>query len=109
MIEALKKWGENEASPSGEVAVRHVPTGFLMIRREALEQLIPHVEAYESFNGRTGKVEHYYNFFPIRVQGSVLESEDWAFCSICREHQIPVMMNYKVRLSHQGSYTFKAE
>ena len=104
-IEAFRKYREICANKNGEVQVMHVPTGFLQINVKVLEKLSKVVETYIS--GRDQKMR--YDFFPCRVRNGVLESEDWGFCSLCRDNGIPVYLQTKIILSHTGTYEFKAE
>jgi len=104
-FETFKKYRENCADENGEVKVMHVPTGFLQINVKVLEKLSTLVETYR--NGRDGEMR--YDFFPCRVRNGVLESEDWGFCSLCRDNGIPVYLQTKIILSHTGTYEFKAE
>lgn len=102
-VKGFRKFKESCADENGEVEVLHVPTGFLQIRIEVLQKLAESVPQYMS----AGNLQ--YNFFPVRVTPEgVLESEDWGFCSLCREHGIPVYMQTKSVLAHTGSYEFKA-
>ena len=105
---SLERWGMTHANTRGEAAVQHVPTGFLMIRRTVFERLTSIAEPYQSLDPNTGKTMDYHNFFPVRVREGVLQSEDWGFCDLCREAGIPVMLNYKVRLPHIGTFTYSA-
>jgi hypothetical protein len=92
---------------SGEVEVLHVPTGFMAINvKQVFGALKDKVATYDSHDFRTGKLQVMHDFFPVRVKDRVLESEDWAFCSIAREAGIPVFLQTKVVLSHVGNYTF---
>jgi hypothetical protein len=65
------------------------------------------VATYEERDFYTGKIETFYEFFPVRIKNRILESEDWAFCSIAREYGVPVYLNTNVVLTHAGTYTFR--
>lgn len=82
------------------VEMMHVPTGFMLIDIEKVLVNGIKVDSYSSM----GKPLH--AFFPVRVKNGVLESEDWGFCSICREQGIPVYLHTGIVLPHQGSMAF---
>jgi len=104
-MESFKKYREVCADANGEVEVMHVPTGFLQINVFVLEKLSKVVEQYRS--GLSNETR--YDFFPVRVKNGILESEDWGFCSLCREHGIPVYLQTKIVLAHTGTYEFRAK
>jgi hypothetical protein len=95
---------------TGEVSVRHIPTGFMMIDCsvfKALQAFVPH---YLQENSGTGEFEKHHDYFPVRLSGEMYESEDWAFCSLVREHlDCGIWLNTHVVLSHTGVHTFTAE
>ncbi len=90
---------------TGEIEVLHLPTGFLMIDVRVLHALKSKAETYRHLELGTigGEV---WDFFPVRVRDKILESEDWAFCTMCRDSGIPVYLNTNVIVNHTGSYTF---
>lgn len=95
---------------SGELRVRHVPTGFLMIQCSVLERLQQFVPDYLHDDSGDGSLEKQYDYFPVRLRGKTYESEDWAFCSLVREHlDCGVWLNTRVVLTHTGTYTYTAD
>lgn len=95
---------------TGEVCVRHVPTGFMMIHCSVLTRLQDFVPDYLHEDSGDGALEQQYDYFPVRLRGKTYESEDWAFCSLVREHlDCGVWLNTRVVLSHTGIYTYTAE
>lgn len=98
---------EHHADPaSGELQVKHVPTGFLKIGRKVLKKLRDVVPAYQQ-EALEGGWETHHDFFPVRPNDGIYESEDWAFCSLVRQHlDCGVWLNTRVVLSHTGSYTW---
>lgn len=109
-VEELAFLRQRQADPvSGEVEVRHVPTGFMMIHHSVLKRLQEHVPSYLQENTGDGSLERHYDYFPVRLVGEMYESEDWAFCSLVREHlDCGVWLNTGVVLTHTGTYTFTA-
>ncbi len=106
-VEAFDAWVAAKADAKGLIQVLHVPTGFLLIDRQAFERLAPHVAEYDSLELSTGEHETIKEYFPVRVKDRLLESEDWAFCSIAREHGIPIYLQSQIICSHMGTYEFK--
>ena len=99
---------EKHADASGLVEVRHVPTGFLMIDCHVLNELAKHrlVEQYSSFDTISRTVKDFFSFFPVRVKDLILESEDWAFCSIARDAGFKVWLDTQCVTDHTGSHTY---
>lgn len=95
------------ADENGEVEVRHIPTGFMLIDRSVLEKLQDRVPCYTLLHAATKKREFNYDFFPVRVVNGEYESEDWAFCSLAREAGFKVMFNTKVLTRHIGIHTYR--
>ena len=110
-LEELQYLKRHHADPaSGEVAVRHVPTGFMMIHCSVLRRLQEYVPDYLHEDSGDGSLEKQYDYFPVRLRGKTYESEDWAFCSLVREHlDCGVWLNTNVVLSHTGTFTYTAE
>jgi hypothetical protein len=91
---------------TGEVAIRHLPTGFMMIDIKVFYLLNDKVAAYRRL-GRNKAPKQFRNYFPIRVHDGLLESEDWGFCTTCREHGIEIYLNTNVIVTHRGSHLFE--
>lgn len=109
-LEQLQELGTKYGNSRGEVEVRHVPTGFLMIDRSVFEKLKPHVRTYHSHALGTKEEVEMWDFFPSGAQPSgEYESEDWAFCRLVREHlDCRVWLSTRTVLSHTGTHTFRA-
>ncbi len=69
-------------SKGGMVVLDGAPTGFLRIRREALEKMIAaHPEwEVESYDARTEKTKTYYHLFRCEQEGKQWWGEDYNFC-----------------------------
>lgn len=88
--------------------VLEAATGFMMIKREVLEALKPHVPTYTKGNaGRIQGVEHTYAFFETGIDddGTYL-SEDFMFCKLWRQIGGKVHIAPWVTLGHSGTFTF---
>ena len=100
---ALKQFAD---PATGELEVAHIPTGFMQIDIAVFKFLKNKVAAYTSRDGHGDMPKEISDYFPVRVLNGYMESEDWAFCSICRENGIPVYLNLNVVVDHTGTYTF---
>jgi len=95
------------ADKNGEVQVIHVPTGFMSIKVAVFRHLQDKVATYQNVDLNTGAQSTIHEFFPVRIKNNALESEDWAFCSIAREHGIAVHLNTKIVTKHVGTHIFQ--
>jgi hypothetical protein len=92
------------------VEVRHVGTGFLLVKRHVIERLqAAHPELkYKDNVGYGAQHEpHMYALFDTSVDasGNYL-SEDWTFCERWRALGGRVFARTDVRLDHHGTYCF---
>ena len=89
----------------GLLSLRHIGTGFLLIKREVFEKMI------EEFGDQIGYLEDetdrpLWDFFDMpRVDGRKI-SEDWHFCNKARELGFKVWGDTKVLLMHIGTAVF---
>lgn len=99
---------KKHAAPNGEVEVKHLPTGFMLIDTKVLVDLAQSgkVERYETFQPDTQETNVFYDFFPVRVKNGRYESEDWAFCSIAKEAGYPIYLQTKVVCGHYGNHLY---
>ena len=100
-------WVRKYADEKGEAEVLHVPTGFLLVDTKVFAALTYKVPWYTNFNPDTRTHTQYYEFFPTGVIDNQLESEDWGFCRIAREHGYPVFLQTKIVCGHIGSWQFR--
>ena len=95
------------ANDRGELEVRHIPTGFMIIDTRVFKSLQPHVPSFKMRDTENFQEKTYYDYFPVRVRDGVYESEDWAFCSLVREHlDCGVWLNTNVVTTHTGVITY---
>jgi hypothetical protein len=90
---------------TGELSVAHLPTGFMMIDMRVFEKLKGVVSSYVEYEPHKAPTRQ-YDFFPVRVHDGTLESEDWSFCTICRDNGIPVYLNVNIICTHMGTSIF---
>lgn len=106
-IDKYKNFQEKCGDINGEVEVMHVPTGFMSINIKVFKALKDKVATYQQRDFHTGKISTMYEFFPIRIKNNVLESEDWAFCSLARDAGFKVFLSTNIVTNHSGTYTFR--
>lgn len=96
-------------SKTGELSVQHIPTGFMLIDCSILKRLQEYLPSYQQEDTGKRTFERHFDYFPVRVVGDYYESEDWAFCSLVREHlDCGVWLNTNIVLRHTGKHTFTA-
>ncbi len=103
-VERFHAWQDARADERGLIEVLHAPTGFMLIERSVFEKLQRWAAPYYYPDG---SVE--YDYFPVEVEEGQLLSEDWGFCNLCQEEQIPIYLDTDVVTAHQGIHTFRAE
>lgn len=92
---------------SGLVEVRHLPTGFMCIKRDVFAKLSHTVEVYGEFDSSSGQRGAYYHFYPSQVKDGSLLSEDWYFCELARDAGFKVYLDTRVILGHIGSHVYR--
>lgn len=106
-VEGLREFGSKYGNNARETEVLHLPTGFMCINRAALEYLSQFRPSYLQKDGHgANTMTEMVDFFPIRIKDNLLESEDWAFCSIAKEHGIKVYLNTDIMTTHSGNHVF---
>jgi len=106
-MDAYRKYVEAFAAPNGEVEVRHLPTGFMMIDRSVIETLCRTESIYVTPKG--AELSEAVDLFPAGVVGSRYESEDWGFCRIAREMNFPAFLQSRIICSHMGNMIYKED
>lgn len=102
---------ENE---KGLVEVRRCGRGFMLVQRELLEMLKEENGGPALRYHNHGRIE--WDFFPaLAVSGSMsarnsgreLLTEDWAFCEYVRSLGVPIYVDLKIKLAHEGGYVYQ--
>ena len=88
---------------TGPVEVDYAGTGFMLIRREVVEEMVKDIGSYESKDGR-----RVHPLYMTPVHDDVFESEDYFFCRRAREAGYKVVMDPSVRLKHWGQWAYGA-
>ncbi len=95
------------ADSNGEIEVKHVPTGFLLIDRAVLEAVAKESPTYLSKENDSAEELRYWDMFPSGVLNGRYETEDFYFCSEARAYGHPPYLNVNVVIDHIGSLTYR--
>lgn len=104
-----------ETDDDGMIEVRHGGTGFMLIKRQVFEDLIPHVPTYRASTVRDPNTGDYlkpltHEFFATSIdETGCLLSEDYHFCELWRKHGGKVYANPFIKLEHVGTYVYTGE
>jgi hypothetical protein len=121
--------------PKEPFPVDFAGTGFMLIKRSAIETIVAHIEKKEkrakellaqiacaddfdkklisemsdamasSYEGPNGRVPALYT---AHIFNDGLESEDYHFCRVAREAGLQIIGNPSIRLKHYGQYAYGA-
>ena len=89
--------------------VKHIGTGFMLIRRDVFGDLAPHVGWYSNGGVTIGSEAMVYDFFKVQNVENELLSEDYNFCHMYREHGGKVWAAPWCELGHFGAYLFNGQ
>lgn len=99
--------------PYGLVEIKHGGTGFMLIKRQVFEKLIPFVPKYKitgvfdpTFPARS---DWNYEFFSTKIVNDILYSEDYYFCDLWSRHYGQIFLDTTIKLAHIGSHVFKGD
>lgn len=101
----------NSTKEGNLVSVSNLGTGFMLIKREAIEKLIrsrPDLH-YRDEIGLDPKFAPYkYALFDTQIDPTTKEylSEDYFFCKLWREHGGQIWADLTIKLDHVGHYKF---
>ena len=106
--------GVEKPEVKGELEeVRHIGTGFMLIKRELLEKMMaakPHAKYKDSIGIGVQYEPHMYALFETSVdENGHYMSEDWFFCDEWRKMGGKVWAHKGVLLNHTGFHEFKAD
>ena len=101
--------GEIKVTDDDYVESNYLPTGFLMIKREAILKLIaehPELKYRNDIDGYGFDNDNFYNLFNAGVRNGIYESEDWGFCSLWKESGGQVLIHPDINLKHVGWHEY---
>lgn len=89
--------------------VKHIGTGFMLIRRDVFEKLAPHVGWYANGGASVAEDARVYDFFKVQNVNHALLSEDYNFCHMYRQHGGTVWAAPWCVLGHFGAHLFSGQ
>jgi hypothetical protein len=101
--------GEIKVTEDDYIESNYLPTGFLMIKREAILKLIaehPELKYRNDIDGYGFDNDNFYNLFNAGVRNGIYESEDWGFCSLWKESGGQVLIHPDINLKHVGWHEY---
>jgi choline kinase len=101
--------GEIKVTDDDYVESNYLPTGFLMIKREAILKLIaehPELKYRNDIDGYGFDNDNFYNLFNAGIRNGIYESEDWGFCSLWKESGGQVLIHPDINLKHVGWHEY---
>jgi hypothetical protein len=94
-----------EADERGLLPLKHIGTGFLMVKREVLQKMLDTYRDEMSYLEAEIDTQR-WDFFPMRIIDNRYISEDWFFCDRARALGYTVYGDTKVILRHLGTVQF---
>jgi hypothetical protein len=84
--------------------VREIGTGFLMIRRDVFAGLraMGIAKTYRAGANQHAVDQRRTEFFPVGIIDDYLQSEDYFFCRMCEQINVPIWADTKVIVGHKG-------
>jgi hypothetical protein len=103
---------ENVLNIDNNIAkVKHIPTGFMMIQRTMIQQMIvafPSTKYVDDVGFLQGDENNFaYALFDTGVEGGHFYSEDWMICDRWSKMGGEVYVNVSINLTHSGQEDFK--
>ena len=101
--------GEIKVTEDDFIESSYLPTGFLMIKREAILKLIeqhPELKYKNDIDGYGFDNDNFYNLFNAGIRNGIYESEDWGFCSLWKESGGQVLIHPDINLKHVGWHEY---
>ncbi len=105
--ESFLEYAELAKDTGGEIAVRHLPTGFMLISRTVLETMRGRTPSYLAKDNQHAEEKRHWDFFPAGVLSGQYESEDWFFCSEAAAAGHPPYLNTRVIVDHLGQFNYR--
>lgn len=94
---------------AGEIEVSRSGTGFMMIDRSVFEMMKEHVEEYFPFDNNDHATHSEYFKMGSEKESRRFRGEDWFFVELAKKLSIPIFINTRALVAHQGSYTWGSD
>lgn len=105
--EEFQTFTRNRADKLGEIEVNRSGTGFIMVDRSVFELMAEHVDEYLAFDFNLDVKHKEYFKFGINSHRRY-SGEDWHFCELAKKLGIPIYINTRCVVAHQGTFNFQA-
>jgi hypothetical protein len=96
-------------APNLPFQVKHIGTGFMLIRRDVFEKIMPHVGWYTNGGASMNTSDKIYDYFKVQNVKNELLSEDYNFCHMYRELGGTVWAAPWCVLGHFGAHLFSGQ
>tara|TARA_A100001011_G_scaffold379111_1_gene444720 strand:+ start:225 stop:986 length:762 start_codon:yes stop_codon:yes gene_type:complete len=105
---------KNNRVVNGLLKVKHIATGFMMIRRNVLLNMIqkfPEMKYCDDINCCKNKEEekYLYSFFDCLVVNGHYLSEDYYFCTLWKKLNGDIYADFSINLCHIGSEIYSGK
>jgi hypothetical protein len=93
----------------GCVEVMDAPTGFLMIKKSAIREMIhayPETEYVNDVGAYQAEGSRFFNLFQSQVFDGRYLSEDYGFCRLWHKMNKPIFADLTVKLNHIGQFSY---
>lgn len=96
------------------IEVRHLGTGFMLIKRNVFEQLfkiMPHLKVRVEEGDKNPVDDSYYALFDTALDANgYYLSEDWTFCDLVRDKLgLKIWADISIKLDHRGNYNYSGD
>jgi hypothetical protein len=91
------------------VELDYLPTGFLLIKREAIQKIIdayPELKYRNDIDGYMSAGDNFYDLFKVGIRNGIYESEDWGFCSLWKSVGGKVLIHPEINVKHLGWHEY---
>jgi hypothetical protein len=91
------------------IELDYLPTGFLLIKREAIQKIIdayPELKYRNDIDGYMSAGDNFYDLFKVGIRNGIYESEDWGFCSLWKSVGGKVLIHPEINVKHLGWHEY---
>lgn len=112
LIENSATYHINKKSMDSIKTVDYIQTGFLLINKSVFETILAGIGSLIEYKNDIPGYEEYshdgklYDFFQVGIYNKKYLSEDYGFCSIVKEYNIPIYADPTIKLTHIGQFFF---
>lgn len=96
---------DERINEKGLLKVKHAGTGFMMVRRRVLEEMIAKLPEI-AYGGDPSPETRRWDFFPMHAVEGRYDSEDWFFCNRARALGFDVWVDTHIQLRHVGKIVY---